>query len=274
MKFPEYKAIPALNATIIKAGAKSMRAMRHEATVGREQTKALTMGTALHQAVLEPDEWASVLTFSGTRNTNAYKALFAANPEALILSVDEHDEIQRAADYMAGCADVQELLAGTEREVTIQWNDAEIGAMCKSRIDAVRRGTNTTHPVIVELKTARELGENCRAFIRQSEQLHYHLQLAFYGRGFRTVYGVNPQILVLAVQVVPFCDHSIMPVDPYQMNIAEAKCVDIARRYLACCKAGVWQGVGNAPFVVSRYAAGMEDVPELEDMERMEAVEG
>jgi len=267
MNFPEYKAIKAINATSIKAGAESMRAMHHAITVGRKETKALVMGSAFHLAVLEPDEWASCYVISGTRNSKAYKELRAANPKALILSEDEHAIIQRAADYLAGCKDVQELLAGTDREVSLTWDDADIGHKCKCRIDAVRGGDE---PTVIELKSARELGKDCRAFIRQSAQLNYHLQLGFYGRGYRMKYFKPAQVKVLAVQLEPFPDHAIMPCHPMELAAAEQECIRIARDYLECEKAGFWPGVGSAAFKVPGWAAGMEEIPDGWTMEEAE----
>ena len=267
MNFPEYKAIKAINATSIKAGAESMRAMHHAITVGRKETKALVMGSAFHLAVLEPDEWASCYVISGTRNSKAYKELRAANPKALILSEDEHAIIQRAADYLAGCKDVQELLAGTDREVSLTWDDADIGHKCKCRIDAVRGGDE---PCLIELKSARDLGKDCRAFIRQSAQLNYHLQLGFYGRGYRMKYFKPAQVKVLAVQLEPFPDHAIMPCHPMELAAAEQECIRIARDYLECEKAGFWPGVGSAAFKVPGWAAGMEEIPDGWTMEEAE----
>jgi|TARA_Y100000034_G_scaffold105286_1_gene132496 hypothetical protein len=262
MNFADYQAIPALNASSIKRGANSMAEMRFFTNNPMKETKALYMGRAFHLAVLEPDEWANVLTFTGSsRNSKAYKELKENHPRALILSPAEHNVIARAADYLTKCPDVQELLAGTEREVSLTWDDAEIGHKCKCRIDAVRIGDA---PVVVEVKSARELGKNCRAFIRQSAQLNYHLQLGFYRRGYRAVYGEEPQVKVMAVQLEPFPDHAIMVCDPYQLMVAEAECVRIARQYLECCKAGAWPGVGNAKFDVPGWASGMDEIPAIE----------
>lgn len=264
MNFADYKAIKALNATAIKAGAKSMKAMRHCLTVDLPETKALRMGTALHTATLEPDQWTNVLTFQGTRRSNAYKALAAANPDALILPEDEHATIEVARLYLEGCEDVQELLDGTERELTLTWNDGEIGCECKCRIDAVRHDPAT----IIEFKSTRELGKGCGAFIRQAALKDYHLQLAFYARGHERVYGVVPLAKVLAVQLEPFCDHSIMPVHPMYLDAGWRECVRIGKEYLDCCKSDVWPGVGGAEFTVPSWAAGMDSLPEIEiDME-------
>ena len=267
--FSDYKAIRALNATSIKAGAESMKAMHWAiAGPGRKETKALVMGSAFHLAVLEPDEWANVLIFSGkSRNSKAYKEMVEANPKALILSEDEHAVIQRAADYLTGCPDVQELLAGTDREVSLTWDDADIGHKCKCRIDAVRGGDE---PTVIELKSARDLGKDCRAFIRQSAQLNYHLQLGFYGRGYRMKYFKPAQVKVLAVQLEPFPDHAIMPCHPMELAAAEQECVRIARQYLECEAAGFWPGVGNAAFKVPGWAAGMDEIPDGWTMEEAE----
>ena len=260
VSFESYRNIKAINATSLKAGAESMKAM-HWTIVGpgRKETKALVMGSAFHLAVLEPDEWASCYVISGTRNSKAYKELRAANPKALILSEDEHAVIQRAADYLTGCPDVQELLADTDREVSLTWDDADIGHKCKCRIDAVRGGDE---PTVIELKSARDLGKDCRAFIRQSAQLNYHLQLGFYGRGYRMKYFKPAQVKVLAVQLEPFPDHAIMPCHPMELAAAEQECVRIARQYLECEAAGSWPGVGNAAFAVPNWAAGMAEIPE------------
>jgi len=267
--FSEYKAIRALNATSIKAGAESMKAMHWAiAGPGRKETKALVMGSAFHLAVLEPGEWANVLIFSGkSRNSKAYKEMVEANPKALILSEDEHAVIQRAADYLTGCPDVQELLAGTDREVSLTWDDADIGHKCKCRIDAVRGGDE---PTVIELKSARELGENCRIFKQQSYKLHYPEQLAFYGRGYRMNYYKPPQIKVLAVQLEPYPDHSILPSHPMEMAAMEDKCIRIAREYLECEKAGFFPGVGNAPYDVPSWYPGMDEIPDGWTMEEAE----
>lgn len=269
MNFTEYRNIRALNASLIKQGAESMKAMRHAATAGVAESKAMQMGTALHMAALEPERWGDVLTFKGTRNSNAFKALDAANPKALILSEDEHADIERARLYLEGCADVQELLADTEREYSLTWDDGELGCKCKCRIDAARHDPAT----IIEFKTTRELGAGCRAFIRQSAQMNYHLSLAFYARGYELVNGAVPLVKVLAVQIEPFCDHAILPVHPMYLDAGWRECVRIGKEYLACCDAGEWPGVGGADFTVPGWAAGMDALPEIEvDMEGLDNV--
>ena len=68
MPFAEYLSIPAISATAIKQGARSILHMKHVMDgVDKTATKAMSFGTLAHTAVLERDKLKDVPVWTGGR---------------------------------------------------------------------------------------------------------------------------------------------------------------------------------------------------------------
>lgn len=193
MPAAEYHAIEAVSASGAKKLLRSPAHYKAERTKPREQTPAMAFGTGAHAAILEPDTFESAVLRAPKfdKRTNAGKAA-AAEFEAtaagrLVLADDDFDRCLRVRDAVLAHPGAVQLLAGTEREVSLFWTDGQFGVPCKMRADGI--GT-ASHGGIVDLKTCQDASPD--AFGRSIATYLYHLQAAFYFQGAEACYGRTP----------------------------------------------------------------------------------
>jgi hypothetical protein len=149
-------------------------------------TPAMTLGTAVHTAVLEPETLAEryIVRPEVDRRTKegreAFSAWLDAHAEQISRGVSEI--AQADLDTALACAEAvakhpvaSELLKGAAIERSVFWTDEETGIECRCRPDAM------TSEYIVDLKTTMDA--SIGAFTRSIAQRRYHVQEAFYLRG-------------------------------------------------------------------------------------------
>lgn len=199
----DYRAIKALNISRLKELKRSPLHYRYLLDHPRI-TEPLTLGTAAHCAVLEPERferqfavWNRRSEKTGNlcpRNGQFWEAFLAEHPGKTVLTEDEASlALSIGAAVRADPCAARYLEAG-EPEVTMQWEMH--GRACKGRADWI------THlegkPVIVGLKTTRD----CRlfAFGSQAAKLGYPMQWAWYLAGYQAIRGVLPQLMEIVVE--------------------------------------------------------------------------
>ena len=182
------------NYSTLKAFAKSALHYRHALAERREETDALRVGIAASLAVLEPDRYAAeVAVWDGDKRGHAWKAFAEANSTRTILRTAQHDRVQSVAAAVRGNADAARYLDRGEGEVTALWTDAVTGIECRARLDWIAKVG-----AIFDLKTTRDAQPE--AFARQSWNLAYHAQAAFYGDGVYAATGERLPSLIVAVE--------------------------------------------------------------------------
>lgn len=224
----EYRAVPAINATAIKAGAKSMLHMHHALTTGKDPTPAMRWGTLLHGQLLQPYA-KPVVVYDGVRRGAAWDAFKASHDGAEILSVSEHAklvaeqaDVRNAVQMIRTHPEAFATLDGCQHEHAITWEEPGIG-LCKALVDAWKPGT------LVEVKTARTIDE--RGFWSASWSMGYHLQLAWYMRGLRANgHKVERAVVIAQESSAPF-DVAVYDADPALLAFGEKECLRIAREY-------------------------------------------
>lgn len=200
--YEEYAAIKALNISSLKELRRSPLHYRHRLDHPKASA-ALTLGSAAHVAILEPERfdrdhavWGE-RTESGNlrpRNGKLWDAFREANAGKRILTEDEHTLVMAMQRAVRSDATAMEYLASGDPEVTMEW--AAEGRQCKGRVDwlTVVDGVHT----IVGLKTARD----CRPFIfgSASAKLGYHLQWAFYYDGYEALRHRSARMVEIVVE--------------------------------------------------------------------------
>jgi hypothetical protein len=213
--------------TLLKRSAAHLRA--HLDNPG-EPTDAMRLGTAIHTAVLERDEFekryteagqCEALVKSGDRKgeqcANAGVALVGGAwgcgirghlPEG----TRDTTTVLTRADFLTsfGVQDavhmhprIGKLFAGEgANELTVIWDDPETGVRCKARIDRLVKRDGRT--VLVDLKTCTDAREE--AFRRKMYDLGYYRQLAMYSDALRITQGVtvDHMVIVAAEKEAPF----------------------------------------------------------------------
>lgn len=239
----EYRKLPGLTATILKAGIKSMLNARHAMTATKDDTPSLRMGRLIHMAVLEPAAFAkSVTTFHGTRRGKAWDD-FCADAEGIeIISPDERATISEVVSAIMENADAAHVVAGIQQhEQILQWTDKRYG-YAKCRVDGICAN------YWLELKTTRNA--ELDAFERQSAALGYYVQLGWYTLGL-AANNLPTECRIITVETSAPYDVVVYRPDDLLIEEGQKKAIEIATRIRECEASGVWPGVAPGLRVLS-----------------------
>jgi hypothetical protein len=261
MTFEEYKAIPALNATAIKAGGLSMLHM-HAAMTGveKEQTPAMRWGKIVHKAILEREAFfKTVSVFEGSvRRGQAWDQFQADHDPEWILTTDQHAKLFALSAAVHANADAHRLIESSMHEVTAQWAGDEYGP-AKARLDGFSERAG-----VVELKTARAI--NQRMFAKAFAGSGYDIQCGWYCEGANraSLCKTFPACNVIAIESKPPFDVAVYTISNTTLQVGLARAKKIAARYRDAERAGVFPGVsaGVTELVMPDWYGG-EEVSEM-----------
>jgi len=196
----DYFDVKAMNASTIKAGAKSMLYMNHIIKTPVVATPAMVTGTQRHMALLEPDKFEDVEVYEGSKRKKEYKALCDDVGAENVVTMAEYRDCIEAAEVARAHPIVRglDLLNGGDAEKEFYWDEPQ--GKAKAKIDYLLPDR------FVEYKTTASLD----SFHRTAENLHYHLGLAWYWRAC----GV-PGIFVVQEAKAPF-DVAVFEVHEYK----------------------------------------------------------
>lgn len=163
-----------------------------------EPTAAMDLGTAIHEAILEPNLFKAntvvMPKFEGTGSRAAKDAWLLENHGKRILKQDDLDKVLGILHALSEHKTARALLTGGAAEESFFWRDPETGILCKARPDFLRQGH-----IIVDVKSTFDASE--LAFPRQVAKLNYHLSAAQYLAGVSIVENQKfDQFVLLAVE--------------------------------------------------------------------------
>lgn len=230
----EYRAVRSMNATAIKAGAKSMLHMHHVLTGERDEpSPAMKWGSLVHGFVLgtmgEPVVWPGR---KAGKEWDSFKASAEANGSEVV-SASELAKLEAIRAMIRTNPDASGLLVGGMAETPVKWDEPGIGP-CKALPDY------RTESALVDLKTAKDISE--RGFAASSWSLGYHLQMAWYRRGLRANGWTGNAVAIIAVESAAPYDVAVYRLDPALLNYGETECLRIAKAYRAAEQAGNFPG--------------------------------
>jgi exodeoxyribonuclease VIII len=234
MPAEHYHGVHALSSSSLKRLAQSPAHLISYWQNPPEQTADMRFGSAVH-ALKHGDQKVLVCDVS-TRNTKAYKEMAQANPGAIILLTDEHQNALRVADALEKHPRVRECYSNGRAEVSAFWTCPETGVKCKARADYLR-----DDGLVVDLKTAKDASFS--AFQRSIMDFKYHWQSAHYLGGFS---------LLLGKQLENFAHIVVEKEEPYGIvvyvlddgSLAKAR-EDVRKlkeRYAECLHTGEYPG--------------------------------
>ncbi len=197
-----YRALPGISISRLKELRRSPLHYQHALSSPRE-SHPLTLGTATHVTVLEPERYAHDFavwtnrTEGGAmspRRGKVWDEFAALHAERTILTLDEATDAQAIAQSVRGDETAFRYLAVGDPEVTLQWEMD--GRACKGRVDWLT--TVEGERYLVGLKTTRD----CRhfAFGSQAAKLDYALQWAWYLDGYEIITGKVPHVIEIVVE--------------------------------------------------------------------------
>jgi len=238
--FGEYQNWKAINATSVKAGAKSMLHMKAVMDGdGQRDTAALSMGRMIHDKVLEPDKPTPYEVYDGRRAGKAYDEWKELNKGKVAVKQGEAEIVSRVAASVAENPESRLILSESAREVSIVWSDSRYG-LAKARLDLLAA------TFFADLKTTSTI--DIRQFQSQFwSKYRYDLQLGWYYEGLQQLAqgktGLTAYIISAETQS-PF-DVAIYQADRDVLEIGRIEAVEIATRYHGCCGIGMYPGVAR-----------------------------
>jgi exodeoxyribonuclease VIII len=196
----EYNSYPAARNTLLKilidrTPAHYLYALEHPS----EPTPAKEMGSAIHQAMLEPKLFKEKMivtpVFEGktkdgkiTTNANATEVKEKAakwhmeNHGKTILTPEQHYNIDGMLSAVSKHKKASELISEGHAEESLFWTDPETGIQCKARPDFIREGH-----ILVDLKSTEDASP--ATFKKDCLKYGYHFQAAMYLDAATAVYG-------------------------------------------------------------------------------------
>lgn len=220
----KYRNFRGINATAIKAGATSMRAMRWAMENESRPSRSMAVGTLVHEIVLLNR------TIDASQQT-------------------EIDAVM-CAESVIGNADALRLLKGAfGHEVELYWHNESCGD-CKARLDAV------APDYFIDLKTSADV--DARSVGNAIARYRYDLQIGWYALACER----KAAFLIFAQNRAPF-DVSVWSIPETMLYRWAVEATKIAARYRECEKANNWPGVSPDVREVQLPAwfAEAQDVP-------------
>lgn len=233
------------------------------ARVEREESNAMKLGTAVHCAVLEPDEFtARFVRGPDDRRGNRWK-------EALELAADDGKDLLTSGDYDAalqirdtvvvGNPLIRKLTGvGTVREVSAFARDSETGLPCRARLDAYAPAL----AMGVDLKITTNATPD--KWFRRVLDFGYHVQEPHYTDIWRRAGGEIDAFVFLVIEDKPPFAHAIYELAP--PDVAEGEAIRRAAllKWAECERTGEWPGYppGVQQLALPKWAFKLTDPEE------------
>lgn len=237
----EYARIPAVRRSELWNMKRSPMHMLWAKEHPEEPTAAMMMGSAIHAAVMCPEEFKQdYATLNIDRRTKAgresYEAYRASHPATQVLSESDYRIVTECAEAVKKQRTAYRLLTGGENEKAHVWTDEDTGIQLKVKTDSEILLNGELW--IVDFKTTTDAGT--ASFTRDALRLGYAMQAAMYMEGCRKT-GCDPKGFVFV---------AVEKSAPYAVNILEVSqdLIDygmdefrlLLGRYAECEKSGVW----------------------------------
>lgn len=172
-----YHAAEGISSTDLKRWSNGTpRDWKYWKTEGVVETEAMKLGSALHCAVLEADEYSKrFAAYDGRRVGAAYDEFVAEHPNHTILTRNSQDVVDAAVDWLYSKDRLHKVIANGESEVSYFHRDLH-GRIRKARADWF--GILNGVPIILDLKTTWSLDD--RHLQKTLASMGYALQGAYY----------------------------------------------------------------------------------------------
>ncbi len=196
-------------------------------------TAALKLGSMLHKAVLEPNEFNSYYQVIENKRTKEGKAKILELEEKGIEAISFEEKIlcNDICDAVANHPIASELFSNGAPEQSFFWDHKETNLPLKCRADWINGDT------IIDLKTTAEGGAHKDAFSRAVANFLYHIQAAHYCEGI----GLKKFVFVAVEKVYPF-NIGVYQLDEETIQEGLQVQKESLKRIKSYVKSGIWPG--------------------------------
>jgi len=207
-------------------------------------TKEMKFGTAVHYAVLEPNEFQKKYVPMPTidKRTNIGKAEFAsltsmceANNQTLI-DVTDFDNVRRMRDAIFKHPTAKLLFQNGLAEKTFMFQEPNTGANCKIRPDWL----DNTSGLIVDLKTTEDATPN--GFGKSAWEYKYYKQDPFYLDGLEVCGNDRSGFVFVNIEKTEPFKIGIHYMDNRSRQLGRDEYLRNCETYVRCLETGIWKG--------------------------------
>lgn len=273
----DYLGLPHMSASRLHLLDRSPLQYLHSLDAPPTVTPALERGSALHMAILEPEEFDGhyvVLGQCAGRKRDGDRCKYQGSvyrdgesycgthdpakgepiqPGITIIGAEDRAKVVGMRDAVLAHRRASSLfLGGGEFEATIVFDDPATGVRVKIRPDRLvdRAG------MLVELKSTRDATHH--RFSSDAERRGYFRKVALYRRGLRAIEWPYRMAAVLAIE--SDAPHDLIPylLDESDLDGADAEITRLLRLYQDCEREGAWPGYADEFQTLSRprWASG------------------
>ena len=232
-----YADIRAVNWSSLKHMAVSPLLYRWRIDNPAPRSAALSVGSAIHCALLEPGKFDSrYAMYDGRRAGKDWDKWQEDHPGVESLKPDEMERVEKTVAAIRSHRVASRLVSGCRFEEATTWVDKETGLACKGRLDAI------APTYIVDLKSARD--PSPKKFERATAEYLYHGQLAFYLDGAVCAGKIEegcPSYIIAAQSDEPY-DVSAFQTAVETIDAGRALYRSLLRRLVQCTEADFWPG--------------------------------
>lgn len=214
----------------------------------KEPTRAMTIGSATHAAILEPAAFREqfVIVPVDDRRSSVWKEAIKTKGEEFCLTQTEADRIVAMQEAVNGNQHMRALLSTDgEAEVSFFTTDPVTGVKVRARFDWLTASNRA-----VDLKTAADASDD--AFGKSIVNYRYHVQQAFYADVFKWETGETLADWSFAVveSDAPHCTAFVRLPDDVVEYGRKLYRADL-NRYADCLARDEWPGIDGSPHMIA-----------------------
>jgi hypothetical protein len=207
-------------------------------------TEAMIFGTAVHSAILEPNEFQKTYVVMPPINkrTNIGKAEFASltsmcesNGQVLI-DPTEYSDVLRMRDAIFKHPTAKLLFQNGIAEQTFMFQESNTGAKCKIRPDWL----DNTSGLVVDLKTTEDATPN--GFAKSAWEYKYYKQDPFYLDGLEACGNDRAGFVFVNIEKTEPFKIGIHYLDGKSRQLGRDEYLRNCETYVKCLENGIWKG--------------------------------
>lgn len=251
-QYHQSKAIGSSMLKVVLESPKRYKAQFIDNRIDRKGTRAMSFGSAIHLALLEPKVFLKRYAVEPDlrRNTNLYKewkeAVLASDPSSVLVSQDEMTALQGMIESVMAHPEASSMLRKGVPERSI-YQQIEVGEGIERHFQAVKARPDWLHENgdIIDLKTCRDAGFS--AFRRQLFDLGYHMSAAFHREIVDLEFGRKDRhFWWVALEKEPPYEVAVYRANDMCMDRGEADWRKGLWRLAQCLRTGNWPGKQEA----------------------------